>query len=110
MTHPFPTRRSSNPSMNTVLGAAVDFAPEDVISAQVQGAAVTYMEGYLWDSPPAKAAFLTAARLAHAAGRQTALTLSDPFLVNRYKDERKEFVEKHVDIVFANEEDGSADV
>src|SRR3546814_12141300 len=85
--------------MNTCLGAAVDFAPEDVIAAQVQGAAVTYMEGYLWDSPPAKAAFLTAARLAHAAGRKIALTLSDPFLVNRYKDELKDFVEKHVDIV-----------
>src|SRR3546814_5369742 len=74
-------------SMNTFLGAAVDFAPEDVIAAQVQGAAVTYMEGYLWDSPPAKAAFLTAARLAHAAGRKIALTLSDPFLVNRYRSE-----------------------
>src|SRR3546814_3943446 len=92
-------------SMNTFLGAAVDFAPEDVIAAQVQGAAVTYMAGYLWDSPPAKAAFLTAARLAHAAGRKIALTLSDPFLVNRYKDELKDFVEKHVDIVFANEEE-----
>src|SRR3546814_17558034 len=63
------------------------------------------MEGYLWDSPPAKAAFLTAARLAHAAGRKIALTLSDPFLVNRYKDELKDFVEKHVDIVFAHEEE-----
>jgi sugar/nucleoside kinase (ribokinase family) len=92
-------------SMNTFLGAAVEFRPEDVIEAQVQAAAVTYMEGYLWDSPPAKAAFLTAARLAHAAGRKISLTLSDPFLVNRYKDELKDFVEKHVDIVFANEEE-----
>jgi sugar/nucleoside kinase (ribokinase family) len=63
------------------------------------------MEGYLWDSPTAKAAFLKAARLAHAAGRKISLTLSDPFLVNRYKDELKDFVEKHVDIVFANEEE-----
>src|SRR3546814_9299025 len=63
------------------------------------------MEGYLWDSPPAKAAFLTAGRLAPAAGRKIALTLSDPFLLNRYKDELKDFVEKHVDIVFANEEE-----
>jgi sugar/nucleoside kinase (ribokinase family) len=92
-------------SMNTFLGAAVDFGPDDVIEAQVQGAAVTYMEGYLWDSPTAKAAFLKAARLAHAAGRKISLTLSDPFLVNRYKDELKDFVEKHVDIVFANEEE-----
>src|SRR3546814_316102 len=92
-------------SMNTFLGAAVDFGPGDVIEAQVEAAAVTYMEGYLWDSPPAKAAFLRAARLAHAAGRKISLTLSDPFLVNRYKDELKDFVAKHVDIVFANEEE-----
>ncbi|MPZ09227.1 MAG: adenosine kinase [Kiloniellaceae bacterium] len=92
-------------SMNTFLGAAVDFGPDDVIEAQVQAAAVTYMEGYLWDSPSAKAAFLKAARLAHAAGRKISLTLSDPFLVNRYKEELKDFVEKHVDIVFANEEE-----
>ena len=92
-------------SMNTFLGAAVEFGPEDVIDAQVQAAAVTYMEGYLWDSPTAKAAFLKAARLAHGAGRKISLTLSDPFLVNRYKDELKDFMEKHVDIVFANEEE-----
>src|SRR3546814_6766754 len=93
MTHSFPTRRAS------------DLGPGDVIEAQVEAAAVTYMEGCLWDSPPAKAAFLRAARLAHAAGRKISLTLSDPFLVNRYKDELKDFVAKHVDIVFANEEE-----
>ena len=92
-------------SMNTFLGAAVDFGPEDIIDAQVEAAAVTYMEGYLWDSPTAKAAFLRAARLAHAAGRKVSLTLSDPFLVDRYKDSLKDFVAKHVDIVFANEEE-----
>ncbi|MEQ8357406.1 MAG: adenosine kinase [Kiloniellaceae bacterium] len=92
-------------SMNTFLGAAVDFGPKDVNVAQVEAAAVTYMEGYLWDSPSAKAAFLKAARVAHAAGRRISLTLSDPFLVDRYKDELKDFVEKHVDIVFANEDE-----
>ena len=92
-------------SMNTFLGAAVHFGPDDVIEDQVKAAAVTYMEGYLWDSPPAKAAFHMAARLAHAAGRKISLTLSDPFLVNRYKEELKVFVERHVDIVFANEEE-----
>lgn len=92
-------------SMNTFLGAAVEFGPDDVNEAQVQAAAVTYMEGYLWDSSSAKGAFLKAARLAHTAGRKISLTLSDPFLVNRYKEELKDFVEKHVDIVFANEEE-----
>jgi sugar/nucleoside kinase (ribokinase family) len=92
-------------SMNTFLGAAVDFGPEDVDQAKVEAAQVTYMEGYLWDSPSAKAAFLRAARIAHAAGRKISLTLSDPFLVGRYKEELKDFVEQHVDIVFANEEE-----
>ncbi|NIA71980.1 adenosine kinase [Pelagibius litoralis] len=92
-------------SMNTFLGAAVDFGPDDVDAARVEAAAVTYMEGYLWDSPSAKAAFLRAAGLAHAAGRKVSLTLSDPFLVDRYKDELRDFVAKHVDIVFANEEE-----
>ena len=92
-------------SMNTFLGAAVDFGPEDINEAQVQGATVTYMEGYLWDSPSAKQAFLKAARVAHAAGRKVSLTLSDPFLVDRYKESLKDFVAKHVDIVFANEEE-----
>ena len=92
-------------SMNTFLGAAVEFGPDDVNEAQVQAAAVTYMEGYLWDSSSAKGAFLKAARLAHTAGRKISLTLSDPFLVDRYKEELKSFVEKHVDIVFANEEE-----
>src|SRR3546814_19130001 len=92
MTHSFPTRRAS------------DLGPGDVIEAQVEAAAVTYMEGYLWDSPPAKAAFLRAARLAHASGRKLSLTLSDPFLMHRYKDELKDFVDKTVVILFANHE------
>lgn len=92
-------------SMNTYLGAAVEFGPDDVNEAQVEAAQVTYMEGYLWDSPSAKAAFLKAAGLAHGAGRKVSLTLSDPFLVDRYKEELKEFVTRHVDIVFANEEE-----
>ena len=92
-------------SMNTFLGAAVHFAPEDVDLTKVEAAAVTYMEGYLWDSPSAKAAFLRAARLAHGAGRKISLTLSDPFLVERYKAELKDFIAAHVDIVFANEEE-----
>lgn len=92
-------------SMNTYLGAAVEFGPDDVNEAQVEAAQVTYMEGYLWDSPSAKAAFLKAAGLAHGAGRKVSLTLSDPFLVDRYKDELKTFLAEHVDIVFANEEE-----
>ena len=90
-------------SMNTFLGACVDLGPEDVLEADIAAAKITYLEGYLWDPPRAKEAFLNAATLAHAAGRQVSLSLSDAFCVNRYRAEFLELVTKHVDILFANE-------
>ena len=68
-------------TMNTFLGACVHFAGADVDAAEVARARVVYLEGYLFDPPAAQAAFRAASRAAHAAGRQVALTLSDPFCV-----------------------------
>jgi sugar/nucleoside kinase (ribokinase family) len=90
-------------TMATYLGASTNFAPEDVRADQVRAAAVTYLEGYLWDSEPAKQAFVKAAALAHDAERQVALTLSDPFCVERHRESFRELVASHVDILFANE-------
>ncbi len=91
-------------TMNTFLGAAQDLAPADVDEASVAGATVTYLEGYLWDPPAAKDAFLKAAGIAHAAGRTVALTLSDAFCVGRYRAEFLELIRTGtVDLVFANE-------
>ena len=90
-------------TMNTFLGAGVDLGPEDVDAALIAGAQVTYLEGYLWDPPRAKEAFLKATRVAHEAGRKVSLTLSDPFCVDRYREEFLDLVEHHVDILFANE-------
>jgi adenosine kinase len=91
-------------TMNTFLGAAQDLKPGDIDEAQVASAAVTYLEGYLWDPPQAKDAFVKAAGIAHKAGRQVALTLSDAFCVDRYRAEFLELIRKGtVDIVFANE-------
>src|SRR5687767_9096316 len=64
-------------TLNTFLGAAGEFGPEDVAADLVADAQVTYLEGYLWDQPEAKEAFRLAARLAHQAGQRVALTLSD---------------------------------
>ena len=72
-------------TMNTFLGACVAFGPADVDSALVAQAAVTYLEGYLFDPPAAQAAFMEAAKCAHAAGRQVALSLSDAFCVDRHR-------------------------
>jgi sugar/nucleoside kinase (ribokinase family) len=90
-------------TMNTYLGACVDLGPEDIDPMLIGGAQVTYLEGYLWDPPRAKEAFLKAASLAHAAGRKVSLSLSDPFCVGRHRQEFRDLVKNHVDILFANE-------
>ena len=91
-------------SMNTYLGACVELGPEDVEPQKAEGAKVTYFEGYLWDPPRAKDAIRETARLAHEAGNEVAMTLSDPFCVDRYREEFLELMRSGtVDIVFANE-------
>jgi sugar/nucleoside kinase (ribokinase family) len=90
-------------TMNTYLGACVDLSPEDVDEAMVRSARIAYLEGYLWDKPDAKAACLKAAEIAHKAGGKLALTLSDSFCVDRWRAEFRLLVERHVDILFANE-------
>jgi fructokinase len=90
-------------TMNTYLGACVSFSETDVPEALVADAAVTYLEGYLFDPPAAQQAFRRAAAAAHAAGRQVALSLSDPFCVDRHRAAFLELVKQGVDILFANE-------
>lgn len=90
-------------SMNTFLGACTELGPEDVDTNLVAQAKVVYLEGYLWDKPSAKQAFLKAMETAHANGREVALSLSDPFCVDRWRSEFVDLVENHVDILFANE-------
>jgi len=90
-------------TMNTYLGAGRSLGPEDIDPATVASAAVVYVEGYLWDTDAAKAAVLKAFDAAHAAGRLTSLTLSDPFCVDRFRGEFRDLVTNHLDIVFANE-------
>jgi sugar/nucleoside kinase (ribokinase family) len=92
-------------TMNTYLGACVELGPDDIDEDTVAAAQVTYMEGYLWDPPQAKEAFRKAMGIAHANGRKVSLTLSDPFCVDRYREEFLHLVEHEVDILFANEEE-----
>lgn len=90
-------------TMNTFLGACVALGPEDIDPEIIAASQVTYLEGYLWDPPKAKEAFVKAAELAHAADRRVALSLSDPFCVERHRDSFRELVGGHVDILFANQ-------
>ncbi|HVX74530.1 MAG TPA: adenosine kinase [Bradyrhizobium sp.] len=91
-------------TMNTYLGAAQELMPADIDPAQIEAASIVYLEGYLWDPKSAKEAFVKAATIAHGAGRQVALTLSDAFCVDRYRDEFLELMRNGtVDLIFANE-------
>ena len=90
-------------TMNTFLGACVTLDQSDVDESIAAAALVTYLEGYLFDPPEAQKAFYKAAAAAHAAGRQVALSLSDPFCVDRHRAAFRELVAGHVDILFANE-------
>ncbi|MDE0333946.1 MAG: adenosine kinase [Defluviicoccus sp.] len=90
-------------TMLTFLGVSTAFGPDDVDSGLIENAAIVYLEGYLFDEEQAKAAFVRAAELAHAAGRRVALSLSDPFCVERHRAAFRHLVHGHVDILFANE-------
>lgn len=90
-------------TMNTFLGAAVEFEEQDIDEKLISNSAVTYLEGYLFDRDAAKAAFYKAAETAHKAQRKVSLTLSDSFCVARYREDFIHIVNNHVDILFANE-------
>ena len=106
-----PTARSmilitpdSERTMNTYLAACQELTEADIDKETVEGAAITYLEGYLWDPPKAKEAFRLAARLAHGAGRKVAITLSDSFCVDRFRDEFIDLMRTGaLDIVFSNQ-------
>lgn len=91
-------------TMSTYLGACQNLTSDDVDPELIRASGITYLEGYLWDPPAAKEAFIKAADIAHGAGRNVALTLSDSFCVDRYRDEFLALIRnKTLDIVFANQ-------
>ncbi|HEX4042918.1 MAG TPA: adenosine kinase [Xanthobacteraceae bacterium] len=91
-------------TMNTYLGAAQDLHPVDIDADAVAASAILYLEGYLWDPKNAKEAFLKAAKIAHDAGRKVALSLSDAFCVDRWREEFLQLMRSRtVDLIFANE-------
>ncbi len=90
-------------TMNTYLGACQNLTPDDVNPDTVRASSIVYLEGYLWDPPAAKEAFRKAVKVAHSAGNQVALTLSDAFCVDRYRDEFLGLIrDGSLDILFAN--------
>ena len=90
-------------TMNTYLGACIHLARSDVDTDAIAASRAIYLEGYLWDAPEGPAIFAAAAEAAARAGREVAMTLSDPFCVDRHREDFLAFIRNHVDILFANE-------
>ena len=92
-------------TMNTFLGASTELGPDDVDAEKVAAASVLYIEGYQWDTPLAKAAIRKASKASKGAGRKVALSLSDPFVVDRHRADLLTLIKEDVDILFGNEEE-----
>ena len=92
-------------TMLTYLGACAELGPDDIDPDVIKNSKVSYLEGYLFDPPQAKEAFFKTSGIAHEAGRLVSLSLSDAFCVGRYRDEFRDLVKNHVDILFANEDE-----
>lgn len=90
-------------TMNTFLGASVHLGPDDIDADLIARGRILYLEGYLFDPPRAQEAFRVAAGRARAAGRRVALTLSDPFCVDRHRGAFRTLVDRYVDVLLANE-------
>src|SRR5215217_3610190 len=95
-------------TMCTFLGAANQLTVADIDADLIGASAIVYLEGYLFDPAPARAAFEAAAAAAHAAGRKVAITLSDSFVVHRWRAELLAFIAASADIVLANESELAA--
>lgn len=92
-------------SMSTFLGAACMFTKKDIIKSKIKAASCVYLEGYLFDTPPAKEAFIQVAKIAKSYDRKIALTLSDSFCVDRHRSSFQSFINDHVNILFANKDE-----
>tara|TARA_B100001250_G_scaffold345128_1_gene314405 strand:- start:1450 stop:2457 length:1008 start_codon:yes stop_codon:yes gene_type:complete len=92
-------------TMCTYLGSSVLLEPNDIDLSIVSDAKILYLEGYLWDNPAAKNAFLKAAEIAKNADTKVALSLSDSFCVSRHRESFIKLVEEYIDILFANEDE-----
>jgi sugar/nucleoside kinase (ribokinase family) len=92
-------------TMATHLGACLELGPDDIDRDLIASSRITYLEGYIWDPPRAIDALRIAMSVAKENSRTVALSLSDPFCVDRHRSEWRDLIEGPVDIVFANEDE-----
>jgi len=91
--------------MNTYLGAGEYLSINDLNVGSIKDAKILYMEGYLWDKPSSKEAFLHAAKLNKETGGMNAISLSDVFCVDMHRESFKDFIKSDMDFVFCNEDE-----
>ncbi len=89
-------------SMNTYLGISAELGPDDVADDVAGRADILFLEGYLYDKPKGKEAFERAAKLCKAGGGKAGIALSDPFCVDRHRDDFRRLV-KELDYVIGNQ-------
>ncbi|MEQ9111917.1 MAG: adenosine kinase [Rhodospirillaceae bacterium] len=92
-------------TMFTYLGASGSLSASDMDADLIAASKVLYIEGYQWDLPETKKAIIEACKVVGRAGGKVALTLSDPFVVERHRNDLFDLVNEHVDILFANEQE-----
>ena len=89
-------------SMNTYLGISTELGSDDVPEEVAGGTGLLVLEGYLFDKDKGKAAFLEAARACRAAGGKAGISLSDPFCVDRHRNDFRKLVTE-LDYVIGND-------
>jgi len=94
-------------SMNTYLGISTELGPDDVPMEVTGSAGLLFLEGYLFDKPKGKDAFLQAASACRGGGGKAGITLSDPFCVDRHRDDFRKLLAE-MDFVIGNEHEWRA--
>lgn len=92
-------------SMNTYLGISAELGPEDVSDDVAAQAEIVFLEGYLFDKDKGKAAFIATARACRATGGKAGISISDPFCVERHRDDFLTLIRDEMDYVIGNEEE-----
>ncbi len=92
-------------TMNTCLGVSGSLCAGDIDETIISESKIIYLEGYLWDKEEAREAFIKAVKVARKTGGKVALSLSDPYCVDRHRREFLDLIENFTDIIFANKDE-----
>jgi sugar/nucleoside kinase (ribokinase family) len=90
-------------TMNTFLGITANFSEAELVPEALIESEYLYIEGYLVSSPSAKAAAIKAREIAASAGVKTALSLSDPNMVEFFQEGLLKIIGSGLDFIFSNE-------